>query len=51
MRQYHAEYAGGQEYVWNVMLGLIVGDGSLGLGVDLDEHPSIAGQSSENITR
>lgn len=40
LRQYQAAYAGGHAYVWNVMLGRIVGEGGRGLGVDRDEQAS-----------
>lgn len=40
LRQYHAAYAGGHSYVWNVMLGRGVGAGGLGFGVVRDEHAS-----------
>lgn len=41
LRQYHVAYAGGQTYVWNVMLGLaVVGTGGRGFGVVRDEHAS-----------
>ena len=40
LRQYQAAYAGGQAYVWNVMLGLIVGLGGRGRGVDREEQAS-----------
>lgn len=33
LRQYHAAYAGGHLYVWNVIFGLAVGLGGRGLGV------------------
>lgn len=32
-KQYHAAYAGGHLYVWNVMFGLGVGVGGRGFGV------------------
>ncbi len=39
LRQYHAAYAGGHAYVWNVMLGrMALWLGGRGFGVDLDEH-------------
>lgn len=40
LRQYQAAYAGGQAYVWKVMLGRRVGDEGRGRGVDRDEQPS-----------
>ena len=40
LRQYQAAYAGGQAYVWKVMLGLMVGLGGLGRGVDREEQAS-----------
>lgn len=39
-KQYHFAYASGQAYVWNVMLGRVVGDGGRGFGVLLDEQAS-----------
>ena len=40
LRQYQAAYAGGQAYVWKVMLGLMVGLGGRGRGVDREEQAS-----------
>ena len=40
LRQYQAAYAGGHAYVWKVMLGLMVGEGGLGRGVDREEQAS-----------
>ena len=40
LRQYQAAYAGGQAYVWKVMLGRMVGEGGRGRGVDREEHAS-----------
>jgi hypothetical protein len=39
-RQYHAAYAGGHLYVWNVIFGLGVGLGGRGFGVVLLEQAS-----------
>ncbi len=39
LRQYHAAYAGGQAYVWNVMLGrMALWLGERGFGVERDEQ-------------
>ena len=40
LRQYQAAYAGGQAYVWKVMLGRMVGEGGRGRGVDREEQAS-----------
>ncbi len=40
-RQYHAAYAGGHLYVWNVIFGLGVGVGGRGFGVVRLEHASV----------
>jgi hypothetical protein len=44
-RQYHAAYAGGHLYVWNVIFGLGVGLGGRGFGVVLLEQAS---ESTQN---
>ena len=41
LRQYQAAYAGGQAYVWKVMLGrMALWLGGRGLGVEREEQPS-----------
>lgn len=49
LRQYHAAYAGGHSYVWNVMLGRGVGAGGLGFGVVRDEHASATKENNNDI--
>ena len=51
LRQYQAAYAGGQAYVWKVMLGLMVGEGGLGLGVDREEQASATLESIRILPR
>lgn len=41
LRQYHAAYAGGHLYVWNVIFGLAVGLGGRGFGVVRLEQASV----------
>lgn len=49
-RQYHAAYSGEHAYVWNVMLGLAVGEGGLGFGVERLEHASATHTKTYVIT-